>query len=113
MSVWLFPEGTRGHASTVDLLPFKKGAFYMAVQARVPIVPIVIANYNHLYDSKAKRFLPGTVKIKVLPPVDTRDVQEDSASIDKLSHAVREQMLSTLQEISVTPPSASEPKKLK
>ena len=36
----------------------------MAVQARVPIVPIVIANYNHLYDSAAKRFLPGNVKIK-------------------------------------------------
>lgn len=36
----------------------------MAVQARVPVVPIVIANYNHLYDSAAKRFLPGNVRIK-------------------------------------------------
>lgn len=87
----------------------------MAVQARVPIVPIVIANYNHLYNSKAKRFHSGTVKIKVLPPIDTQDVHEDSESINKLSNAVREQMLSALKEISVTPPlpSASDTKKLK
>lgn len=63
-SVWLFPEGTRGHAAEIDLLPFKKGAFYMAVQAGVPVVPIVVANYNTLYDSKTKRFNAGTIKIK-------------------------------------------------
>lgn len=36
----------------------------MAVQARVPVVPIVVANYNTFYDSKTKRFNAGTVKIK-------------------------------------------------
>lgn len=36
----------------------------MAVQARVPIVPIVVANYNTFYDSKTKRFNAGTIKIK-------------------------------------------------
>ncbi|KAG2218843.1 hypothetical protein INT45_007610 [Circinella minor] len=113
-SVWLFPEGTRGFADKLDLLPFKKGAFYMAVQARVPIVPIVIANYNHLYDSKAKRFNPGNVKIKVLPPVETNEIDESSESIDKLAIQVREKMLMTLKEISIpnpqlltTPPSLS------
>ncbi|KAI9313688.1 hypothetical protein BX666DRAFT_2029875 [Dichotomocladium elegans] len=99
-NVWLFPEGTRGHPSKIDLLPFKKGAFYMGVQARVPIVPIVIANYNNLYDSKAKRFLPGVVRVKVLPPVSTADVAEDSAAIDKLSTSIREDMLTALKEIS-------------
>ncbi|KAI8144524.1 hypothetical protein BJV82DRAFT_556709 [Fennellomyces sp. T-0311] len=98
-SVWFFPEGTRGHAEELDLLKFKKGAFYMSVQARVPIIPIVIANYYDLYDSKSKRFKSGVVKIKVLPPVDTSDVQEDSASIDKLSTSVRDDMVKTLREI--------------
>ncbi|KAI9254503.1 hypothetical protein BDA99DRAFT_562608 [Phascolomyces articulosus] len=102
-SVWLFPEGTRGFADKLDLLPFKKGAFYMAVQARVPIVPIVIANYNHLYDAKAKRFNPGNVKIKVLPPVDTTEIDESSESIDKLANNVRQMMLTTLNDISTTP----------
>ncbi|KAI9491906.1 hypothetical protein BDB00DRAFT_831130 [Zychaea mexicana] len=108
-SVWLFPEGTRGYASKLDLLPFKKGAFYMAVQARVPVVPIVIANYNHLYDFTVKRFDPGTVKIKVLPPVDTSEIDESSESVDKLASNVREMMLATLKEISIPPPGSINP----
>ncbi|KAI7860442.1 hypothetical protein BDC45DRAFT_552686 [Circinella umbellata] len=99
ISVWLFPEGTRGHASELDLLPFKKGAFYMAVQAGVPIVPIVVQNYYHLYDSKAKRFNSGKIRIKVLPPVPTKDIAEDSESVDKLASSVREDMLKTLKEL--------------
>lgn len=43
----------------------------MAVQAHVPVVPIVVSNYNHLYDSKAKRFLSGNVKIKGKSPQTT------------------------------------------
>ncbi|KAI9304571.1 hypothetical protein BJ944DRAFT_266650 [Cunninghamella echinulata] len=100
ISVWLFPEGTRGHSSEVDLLPFKKGAFHMAIQARVPIIPVVIANYNDVYSSKEKRFVPGNVNIKVLPPVPTTDVNEDSASVDQLCTSVRESMLTALREIS-------------
>ncbi|KAI9495413.1 hypothetical protein BDB00DRAFT_760191 [Zychaea mexicana] len=99
ISVWLFPEGTRGHASKIDLLPFKKGAFYMAVQAGVPIVPIVVENYYHLYDSKSKRFNSGKVRVRVLPPVPTKDIAEDSASVDKLATHVREDMIKTLKEL--------------
>ncbi|ORZ13474.1 hypothetical protein BCR42DRAFT_461562 [Absidia repens] len=102
-SVWLYPEGTRGRPLDIDMLPFKKGAFYMAVQARVPIVPIVIANYQNVYNSKAKHFTSGNVKIKALPPVSTDDVLEDSASIDQLSNKIRDQMLDTLREISPQP----------
>ncbi|ORX50138.1 1-acylglycerol-3-phosphate O [Hesseltinella vesiculosa] len=100
ISIWLFPEGTRGHSSTVDLLPFKKGAFHMAVQARVPIVPVVIANYSQLYSTKDKRFLSGNVKIEVLPPVMTADLDDSSATIDKLTNQVRDAMLTSLKEIS-------------
>ena len=73
----------------------------MAVQARVPIVPVVIGNYYDLYDSKSKRFNSGVVKIKVLPPVPTTDIPEDSAAIDKLTTSVREDMIKTLKEITV------------
>ncbi|KAI8364657.1 uncharacterized protein BYT42DRAFT_618813 [Radiomyces spectabilis] len=100
INVWLFPEGTRGHPSEINLLPFKKGAFYMAAQAKVPIVPIVIANYHNLYSSKLKQFNSGVVRIKVLPPVSTEAVKQDSADIEKLSVSVREQMLEALKEIS-------------
>ncbi|ORZ14778.1 hypothetical protein BCR42DRAFT_466731 [Absidia repens] len=101
-SVWLFPEGTRGHSTEVNLLPFKKGAFYMAVQARVPIVPVVIANYHSLYSTQDRRFIPGNVNIKVLQPIVTNAVGEDSASIEELSVRVRESMLTALRDISPT-----------
>lgn len=63
-SIWVYPEGTRANTPELNLLPFKKGAFYMAAQANVPIIPIVVQNYNHLYDQKSKRFGHGNIKIK-------------------------------------------------
>ncbi|KAJ2957233.1 hypothetical protein NQZ79_g7010 [Umbelopsis isabellina] len=104
-SVWIFPEGTRGHPREIDMLPFKKGAFHMAVQAGVPIVPIVIANYNDLYDSKSKRFESGVIPIKVLAPIPTTGLKESSDAVDKLATETRELMLTALREISTTTPS--------
>ncbi|KAG2222967.1 hypothetical protein INT45_012945 [Circinella minor] len=98
-SVWIFPEGTRSYGPEIKLLPFKKGAFYMAVQARVPIVPVVMENYNKFYDSKSRQFKSGIVHVKVLPPVPTTDIPEDSEAIDKLTNQIRNDMLKTLKEL--------------
>ena len=46
------------------LLPFKKGAFHFAIQAGVPIIPVVVANYERLFSIKKRRFEGGTVKIQ-------------------------------------------------
>ncbi|ORX51600.1 acyltransferase-domain-containing protein [Hesseltinella vesiculosa] len=102
-SVWLFPEGTRGRPLEIDMLPFKKGAFYMAVQARVPIIPIVVSNYQNIYNSKAKHFTTGNVKIRVLPPIPTDGVEESSEDINRLTNHVRDQMLTALRQISPDP----------
>ncbi|XP_025923687.1 1-acyl-sn-glycerol-3-phosphate acyltransferase alpha-like [Apteryx rowi] len=48
--VWVFPEGTRNHSGS--MLPFKRGAFHLAVQAQVPVVPIVISSYHHFYSKR-------------------------------------------------------------
>jgi lysophosphatidate acyltransferase len=63
-SVWMFPEGTRSYAEEPGLLPFKKGAFHLAVQAGVPIVPVVSANYSNVLYVKKFRFRSGVVKVK-------------------------------------------------
>ena len=63
-SVFIFPEGTRSYADKPTLLPFKKGAFHLAVQAQVPILPTVAENYSRILNVKAKRFNAGKARIK-------------------------------------------------
>ena len=63
-SVFMFPEGTRSYAKDPMLLPFKKGAFHLAVEAGVPIVPVVVANYSNVLYIKGMIFNSGTVPIK-------------------------------------------------
>lgn len=67
-SVFIFPEGTRSYADHATMLPFKKGAFHLAVQAQVPIVPVVVANYSHILSLKRKRFTSGTIPVKGRQP---------------------------------------------
>ncbi|MFN2329761.1 MAG: HAD-IB family hydrolase [Chromatocurvus sp.] len=70
-SVALAPEGTR--TISPRLAPFKKGAFHLAMQAGVPIVPIVIRNAGDVAPKGDFVFRPATVEVEVLPPVDTSD----------------------------------------
>jgi len=48
--MWMFPEGTR--SKKPELIPFKKGAFQVAVQNNLPIVPLVISPYSFIDDRK-------------------------------------------------------------
>lgn len=62
-SVFIFPEGTRSNADGPMLLDFKKGAFHLAIQAGVPIVPVVIACYVGVLSVREKRFRGGSVPV--------------------------------------------------
>ncbi|MEQ8311751.1 MAG: HAD-IB family hydrolase [Sphingopyxis sp.] len=68
-SICIAPEGTR--SLTPKLEPFKKGAFHLAMQAGVPIVPIVIHNATDVAPKNEFVMRPATVRVTVLPPVDT------------------------------------------
>jgi lysophosphatidate acyltransferase len=61
-SLIMFPEGTRSMREEPDMLPFKKGAFHVAVEAGIPIVPIVCENYWRLYRKNV--FEPGSLKVR-------------------------------------------------
>jgi HAD superfamily hydrolase (TIGR01490 family) len=92
ISLVIAPEGTR--SATPALGPFKKGAFHVAMQAGVPIVPIVIRNAGELMWRNATIVRAGRVQIAVLPPIPTAGwTLED---LDKHLHDVREQYLATL-----------------
>lgn len=62
--VYMFPEGTRSYAKEPLLLPFKKGAFHLALQAGVPIVPVVTANYSDILYVPGWNFKSGVIQIK-------------------------------------------------
>lgn len=74
-SFGVFAEGTR--AKPGEFLPFKKGAFYMAAQAGVPIVPIAIKNTDHLMGKGTGEARPGTIQMVMLPPVSTVGISSD------------------------------------
>jgi len=71
-SLVIAPEGTR--SPTPKLLPFKKGTFHLAIQAQVPMIPIVIRNAGEIMPAHSMIVTPGTVQIRVLPPVSTDDL---------------------------------------
>ncbi|XP_076014820.1 1-acyl-sn-glycerol-3-phosphate acyltransferase beta [Genypterus blacodes] len=93
--LWVFPEGTRNQRG--GLLPFKKGAFHLAVQAQVPIIPVVFSSYSSFYRRKEKQFNSGTIRVKVLPKIDTKGMtSDDVASLSDKSFSV---MSSAFQDV--------------
>jgi 1-acyl-sn-glycerol-3-phosphate acyltransferase len=67
-SFGVFAEGTR--AMPGELLPFKKGAFHLAIQTGASIVPVAIKNTDWMMGKKTGLMFPGTVKMVLLPPVE-------------------------------------------
>lgn len=75
-SIWVFVEGTRNRGN--NLLPFKKGAFRMAIDAGVPVVPVCTSSYaKHI---NLNKFRSVNVKIKFLPPISTKDLKMNNSS---------------------------------
>lgn len=91
-SVCIAPEGTR--SLTADLGPFKKGAFHLAIQAGVPVVPVVIHNSADVQPRNEFAMRPATVRVDVLPPVATSRWR--TATIDTHVRDVRNLFLRSL-----------------
>ncbi|NXE53767.1 PLCA acyltransferase, partial [Casuarius casuarius] len=96
LRVWIFPEGTRNQDKS--MLPFKRGAFHLAVQAQVPIIPIVISPYWNFFSSKEKKFIPGTCTIRILPRIETQGLSPKD--VPDLTETVRKAMVDALSEMS-------------
>ncbi|XP_078001253.1 1-acyl-sn-glycerol-3-phosphate acyltransferase alpha-like [Glandiceps talaboti] len=96
--VWLYPEGTRSSGTGLDMLPFKKGAFHIAVAAQVPVIPVVLSNYKDCYNPKKYKFDPVNVTITVLPPISTNGLTAED--VPEFTEKIRELMLYTYKETS-------------
>ena len=92
-SLVIAPEGTR--SSTPRLGRFKKGAFHMAMQAGVPIVPVVFRNVLDAMPKDAVVVRPATIEAVVLPPIDTSGWTSETLS-DEIA-AIRERYVEILE----------------
>ena len=90
-SIWVFPEGTRNLGKT--LLPFKKGAFQMAISAGVPIVPVCVSTYSQ--NLKLNRWHSADILIRSLPAIPTTGLTLDD--MPALMAQCREQMLDCIE----------------
>jgi len=95
----VFVEGTR--AKPGELLPFKKGAFYMARQAGVPVVPVAIRNSDVLMGKGTGQARSGTIEMVFMKPIDTVDRTSDE-SIDQLVAETRRMIAAELSAARVT-----------
>jgi 1-acyl-sn-glycerol-3-phosphate acyltransferase len=75
VSFAVFVEGTR--AKPGELLPFKKGAFYMARQAGVPVVPVAIKNSDLLMGKGTGEAKSGTIEMVMMSPILTTNLSTD------------------------------------
>jgi len=68
-SFGVFVEGTRGMPG--ELLPFKKGAFHLALQTQAPIIPVAIKNTDWMMGKRRGVAFSGTIEMVLLPHIET------------------------------------------
>lgn len=105
VSVMIFPEGTRSRDG--ELLPFKDGAFRLALETGAPILPIVVAGTRNAMAKGTFRFRRARARVKVLPPIETTGLTlDDVATLRERTRAMiaeaRQALLRELQQASPT-----------
>jgi 1-acyl-sn-glycerol-3-phosphate acyltransferase len=74
-SFGVFAEGGRAYPN--ELLPFKKGAFHLAMQTGAPIIPVAIKNTDWMMGKKRGVAYAGTIEVVLLPPIETKGLKTD------------------------------------
>ncbi len=101
--MFFFPEGTRKiTGETGPIGPFKPGAFKLAIDAGVPILPVTISGARGVMPMTGFRLGFGTVTVTVHPPVPV-----GGRTVDSLSAEVRGLMLGSMREVDEVPPRPS------
>lgn len=75
-SVVIFPEGTR--SKNHEMLPFKKGAFWIAFDLNLPILPVTINGTRKILPSGTMNLLPGKAEIIIHPAININDFSKDN-----------------------------------
>jgi len=78
VSVMIFPEGTR--SPTDELLPFRDGAFRLAIEEGVPVLPLVVAGTRDAMAKHSFVFNRARAEVRVLAPIDTAGMSIDDTA---------------------------------
>jgi 1-acyl-sn-glycerol-3-phosphate acyltransferase len=89
LNLAIFPEGTRSRNQ--EILPFKKGAFHIAVSLGFPILPVVCSNLKGKAIWEKKELAGGYAVISVMEPISTAGVT--SEQLEDLMKSIREKMI--------------------
>jgi 1-acyl-sn-glycerol-3-phosphate acyltransferase len=98
VSVMIFPEGTRSR--TAELLPFKDGAFRLAIEAGVPILPLAVSGTRTALPKHDWRFGRSVAEVQVLEPVVTAGLT--LADVPALKARVRDMIVRSRDALSGT-----------
>jgi len=93
----VYPEGTRSRDGR--MLPFKKGAFMMAMDAGVPVVPVTVSGATKIMPKAQVKVYPSTVRITVHKPISTAGYSKEN--VNQLIERTRAQIFSALDETEV------------
>lgn len=88
VSVMLFPEGTRSRDG--KLLPFKNGAFRLAIKAGVPVLPIALSGSAQGMPKGSPWVRPAKLRVRILDPVSTAGLE--AHDVERLREQVRSQI---------------------
>jgi 1-acyl-sn-glycerol-3-phosphate acyltransferase len=90
----VYPEGTRSRDGRI--LPFKKGAFVMAIEAGVPVVPVSISGSSTIMPKGEVKIFPSTIVVTIHEPISTKAYSREN--ITDLMALTRERVVSALSE---------------
>lgn len=91
-SVVFFPEGTRSPDGCLQA--FKSGGFRLAIQAKVPILPVSMTGSRRILPAKSWNYTPGKVRMVIHRPIPTIDLSDED--LDWLMDETRRAILSGL-----------------
>jgi len=109
ISITVAPEGRRSNGRRLGA--FRKGAFHIAMQAGVPIIPIVIENASDALPRSSLFIRPARIRVSVLKPISTRSWTV--ATLDKQVDKCRSSFLRVLGQIENESPKARKPESKK
>ena len=97
ISIMMFPEGTRSKDG--DLLPFKDGAFALALRAGVPVLPIAIAGTRQMRPKHSRWFGKARACAKILEPIPTKALGAGRGSVADVRDAARDRIAAALVDL--------------